>query len=146
MILQQKRETYGTVMIDIDTHRIVDMINSREYNDIVTWLKTFPNLQVVSRDGSITYSNAIKDSHPGVIQVSDRFHLLKNLTTYCKKFLMNHLKSKVEIEAEAQDKEKGILIESNNKQLTLSEKIDAARRLVETGTTNTKICKLFMIH
>ncbi|WP_352419775.1 hypothetical protein [Proteiniborus sp.] len=47
-------------MIDIDTHRIVDMINSREYDDIVTWLKTFPNLQVVSRDGSITYSNAIK--------------------------------------------------------------------------------------
>lgn len=52
------------------------------------------------------------------------------------------MQSKVEIEAEAQDKEKGILIESNNKQLTLSEKIDAARRLVETGTTNTKICKL----
>ncbi|SHE53831.1 hypothetical protein SAMN02745784_00983 [Tissierella praeacuta DSM 18095] len=45
-------------MIDIDTHRVVDMLNSREYNDIVTW-KTFPNLKVVSRNGSITYSNSI---------------------------------------------------------------------------------------
>ena len=34
----KKRETYGTVMIDIDTHRIDDMINSREYDDIVAWL------------------------------------------------------------------------------------------------------------
>lgn len=138
----KKRETYGTVMIDIDTHRIVDMINSREYDDIVTWLKTFPNLKVVSRDGSITYSNAIKDSHPGAIQVSDRFHLLKNLTDYCKKFLMNHLKSKVEIEAEVQNIEKESLIEENNKQLTLIEKIDEAKKLVEAGTINTKICRM----
>lgn len=32
----KKRETYETVMIDIDTHRIFDMINSKEYDDIVT--------------------------------------------------------------------------------------------------------------
>lgn len=120
----KKCETYGTVMIDIDTHRIVDMIKSRDYEDIVTWLKTFPNLKVVSRDGSITYSNAIKDSHPGAIQVSDRFHLLKNITDYCKKFLKNHLKTKVEIEAEVKNIEKESLIEENNKQLTLIEKID----------------------
>ncbi|MGJ0845418.1 transposase [Tissierella praeacuta] len=88
----KKRENYGTVMIDIDTHRVVDRINSREYDDIVTWLKTFSDLKVVSRDGSIIYSNAIKHSHSGAIQVNDRFHLLKNLTDYCKKFLMNHLK------------------------------------------------------
>lgn len=138
----KKRETYGTVMIDIDTHRVVDMINSREYDDIVTWLKTFPNLQLVSRDGSITYSNAIKDSHPKAIQVSDRFHLLKNLTAYCKKFLMNHLKSKVEIEAEVQNIKEGSLIEENNQQLTIGEKIDAAKKLVKTGSTNTKICRL----
>jgi transposase len=138
----KRRETYGTVMIDIDTHRIVDMINSREYDDIVTWLKTFPNIEVVSRDGSITYSNAIKDSHPGAIQVSDRFHLLKNLTDYCKKFLMNYLKLKVEIEAEVQDIEKKSPIKENNKQLTLIEKIYEAKKLVEDGTTNTKICKV----
>lgn len=138
----KKRETYGTVMIDIDTHRIVDMINSREYDDVVTWLKTFPNIEVVSRDGSITYSNAIKDSHPGAIQVSDRFHLLKNLTDYCKRFLMNHLKSKVEIETEVQDIKKESSIKENNKQLTLIEKIYEAKKLIEAGTTNTQICKV----
>lgn len=76
----KKRKSYGTVMIDINTHRIVDMIESREYEVVSEWLKSYPSLEVVSRDGSITYKNAIKSAHPKSKQVSDRFHLLKNLT------------------------------------------------------------------
>jgi len=30
----KKREKYGTVMVDIETHRIVDMINSRDIEDV----------------------------------------------------------------------------------------------------------------
>jgi transposase len=60
----KKRETYGTVMVDIDTHRIIDMIPSREQQDVVAWLKTFPNLTFISRDGSISYAKAIKEAHP----------------------------------------------------------------------------------
>lgn len=41
-------------MIDIKTHKIVDMINSRDLKEVIEWLKTFPNIKVVSRDGSIT--------------------------------------------------------------------------------------------
>lgn len=110
----KRRKTYGTVMVDIDTHRIIDMINSREYNEVVTWLKKFQNLEVVSRDGSITYSNSIKDAHPNAIQVSDRFQLLRNLTSYCKKNLMKHLKSKVQIESTKQNEEKDILLAKEN--------------------------------
>lgn len=129
-------------MVDIDTHRIIDMINSREYNEVITWLKQFPNLEVVSRDGSITYSNSIKDSHPNAIQVSDRFHLLKNLTSYCKKFLMKHLKVKVQIESTKQNEDKDILLTKENQTLTLFEKIKEATKLSENGITITKICKL----
>ena len=74
-------------MIDIDTHRVIDMIFSRELNDVTKWLKTYPNMQIVSRDGSITYNKAIALAHPKAIQISDRFHLLKNLTTYSKDYL-----------------------------------------------------------
>ena len=72
----KKRESYGTIMVDIETHRVIDLIPSRECNDVVEWLKTYPNLKVVSRDGSITYRNAITKAHPEAVQVSDRFHLL----------------------------------------------------------------------
>ena len=94
----KKRQTYGTIMIDIDTHRVIDMIFSRELNDVTKWLKTYPNMQIVSRDGSITYNKAIALSHPKAIQISDRFHLLKNLTTYCKDYLTKFFKSQVVID------------------------------------------------
>ena len=51
----KKRHKYGTIMIDIESHRIIDMIESRDLEDVVTWLQSFPNLQVFSRDGSIIY-------------------------------------------------------------------------------------------
>ncbi|WP_370458142.1 transposase [Bacillus sp. AR18-7] len=32
-------------------------------------------LEIVARDGSITYHNAITEAHPEAVQVSDRFHI-----------------------------------------------------------------------
>lgn len=84
-------------MVDITTHKIIDMIESREKEDVIKWLKSFPNLSIVSRDGSLTYQDAINRSHPNAIQVSDRFHILKNLTDYCCKYIKSVLKNNIEI-------------------------------------------------
>ena len=49
----KKHHTYGTVMIDHKTRNIISMINSRDMGDVSEWLKSFPNLKIVTRDGSI---------------------------------------------------------------------------------------------
>lgn len=46
----RKRFSYGTVMINLENHRIVDMIPSRDTNVVCNWLKTFHNIEVISRD------------------------------------------------------------------------------------------------
>jgi predicted transcriptional regulator len=46
---------------------------------VKAWLEGFPNIQAVSRDGSQSYAAAIRAALPKAIQISDRFHLLKNL-------------------------------------------------------------------
>jgi transposase len=74
-------------MINIDTGRIVDMLESREPGDVAKWLGEYPNIKVVSRDGSQQYAAAIKEAHPEAVQVSDRFHLVKNLTDYAKQHI-----------------------------------------------------------
>lgn len=38
-------------MIDIETRRIVDILESRDYEEVKTWLGSFPNLELISRDG-----------------------------------------------------------------------------------------------
>ena len=96
----KRRYRYGTVMINIDTGRIIDMIESREKEEVVKWLATYPNIQVVSRDGSQQYAAAIRDAHPSAIQVSDRFHLVKNLTDYAKQHISKVVTANFRIPAE----------------------------------------------
>lgn len=60
----RKRYTYGTVMVDLGTHRIIDLLDSRETGKVEEWLKSYSNLQVISRDGAQTYASAAKNSHP----------------------------------------------------------------------------------
>lgn len=56
-------------------------------------LKEYQNIKVFSRYGSIIYSSVIAYSHPNAIQISDRFYILKNLTSYCKDYLSKYIKN-----------------------------------------------------
>ena len=93
----RKRCSYGTVMINLENHQIVDMIQSRDTNDVCNWLKTFHNLKVISRDGAITYTSAATNSHPDIIQISDRFHLIKGLSEVICKYIIRKFPARVEI-------------------------------------------------
>jgi predicted transcriptional regulator len=131
-------------MVDIDTHNLLDMIPSRELEDVTEWLRTYPNLNLVSRDGSITYHNAISMAHPEAIQVSDRFHLFKNLIDYGKEHLKKKLKTKILLPMINQSKSKDLQPKTKadcNRQLTLKEKYDKLQTLVMAGMKKTEICK-----
>ena len=91
----RKRMDYGTIMVDGCTHKVIDMIHSRSMDDVVAWLKLFPNLRLVSRDGATFYKNAVIEANPEIHQISDRFHLIKNLTDYAKKAIQVLLPTKV---------------------------------------------------
>jgi DNA-binding NarL/FixJ family response regulator len=66
-------------MVDLESGKIIDMIPSREPEEVSTWLRGFSNITVVSRDGSANYAAAVSEAHPDAVQVSDRFHIIKNL-------------------------------------------------------------------
>ena len=77
------------------SHKVIDMIHSRTLDDVTAWLKLYPHLTIVSRDGAILYKNAVIEANPNIQHVSDRFHLLKNLTDYAKKAIQGLLPSKI---------------------------------------------------
>ena len=104
-------------------------------------VKIISNLQVVSRDGSITYKKAITLAHPKAIQVSDRFHILKNLTSYCKDYLMKYLKPKVIIDVVKMESSNVTTSIIQNKKVTLEEKIMKAIQLLHDGISKSQICK-----
>lgn len=135
----KKRHTYGTIMIDIDTHQVVDLIHSRDREEVISWLKTFPNLEIVSRDGSITYAYSIAEAHPNAIQISDRFHLLQNLTKYCAEFFKSILKTNIKIPVTAS--KKASPRDLNRVNIPFIKKVKIANGLMDTGYTFHQIAK-----
>ncbi|MEH7463645.1 transposase, partial [Bacillus thuringiensis] len=123
----------------IDTHQVVDLIRSRDSEEVTSWLKTFPNLEIVSRDGSITYAHSIAGAHPNAIQISDRFHLLQNLTKYCTEFFKSIIKTNVKIPVTPS--KKASLMNANNLNIPFTKKVKIANGLMGTGYTFHQIVK-----
>lgn len=44
----RKRFSCGTIMVDLDTHRIIDLLPSRETQAVQEWLKTYPTIRICS--------------------------------------------------------------------------------------------------
>ncbi len=76
----RKGVSYGTILIDMETSRPIELLASRESADLKKWLKKYPNVKIVTRDRASSYSSAINEVCPDAIQVADRFHLLMNLS------------------------------------------------------------------
>lgn len=74
-------------MVDLDTRKIVDLIEGRTIEVVSNWLKKFPNIKLASRDGSVTYRTAISEANPNIIQVGDRFHEIKGLSETLEKII-----------------------------------------------------------
>ncbi|WP_269800729.1 ISL3 family transposase [Bacillus cereus] len=132
----KKGHRYGTIMVNIETHKIVDLIPSRDLEDVTVWLKTFPHLEIVSRDGSVTFRNAITAAHPTAIQVNDRFHLVKNVMDYIKKYFQRLLPTSIQINSPLVDE-----INPAYSLLTRKEKIVIAQKLQKKKIPISRIAK-----
>ncbi|WP_341533986.1 ISL3 family transposase [Sporosalibacterium faouarense] len=142
----KKRAKYGTVMIDIESRKIVDILESRDYEDVKNWLETFPNIELVSRDGSIVYKKAVEDAHPGAIQINDRFHILKNLTDYFKQLIKRNFNKKVEVEKlETIKPEEILVLKEKYKYDTKWDLICRVKQLRSLKYTINDICKILGI-
>ncbi|HFK5574931.1 TPA: ISL3 family transposase, partial [Elizabethkingia anophelis] len=75
----KKRHRYGTILVNLETGTVVDILKDRESSTIENWLKSNPGTKIISRDRYGKYINGASKGAPQAIQVADRWHLLKNL-------------------------------------------------------------------
>lgn len=103
-------------------------------------MKSYPNIKIVSRDGSIIYKKAITLAHPTAIQISDRFHILKNLTSYCREYLLKLFKAKVKMTLATSESSCPI-----DTMLLKEEKVKQIIQLTNDGVKVSHICKQLKI-
>ncbi|MBE8714815.1 ISL3 family transposase [Sphingobacterium hungaricum] len=83
----KKRERYGSILVDLVTNRPIGLLGDREEDTLCSWLQKRDSLQIISRDRYINFKNASTKGAPQAIQVTDRWHLLKNLGEAMRKIL-----------------------------------------------------------
>lgn len=76
--------------MDLEQHRIVELLPDREAQTLVDWLEEHPGVEIFSRDRSKTYKSAMSEGAPNAIQVADRFHLLDNLQEVLENVFHSH--------------------------------------------------------
>lgn len=86
-----KGQRYGTIVVDLETSEVIDLLPDRDAATVRTWLQAHPGIELVSRDRSSSYSLAATEGASDAQQVADRWHLMKNVREAIERLFERHL-------------------------------------------------------
>src|SRR5438876_2230445 len=84
----RRGKRFGSILVNLETHKIVDLLADREAESVRRWLAAHPQVEVVSRDRGKTYIDRATSGAPQATQVADRWHIISNLGDAVEEFLI----------------------------------------------------------
>lgn len=132
-----KRKTYGTIIVDEETHKPVAVLEGRDKNTLKKWLEHNKHVKTVTRDRASAYASAIEETLPAAMQIADRFHLHQNLLEAVRGALNGNIPATVKIPVNTE----GFDDESEDEAV---KKIpDDVENHIQTGRLSAKKVKLY---
>ena len=85
----RRGDRYGTIIVDLERHRVVDLLPDRDPKTVIVWLQGQPQIEVITRDRGQGYIEAATTGAPQALQVADRWHLIHNLSAVVEEVLLS---------------------------------------------------------
>ena len=85
-----KGQSYGTILVDLERHSPIDLLQDASADSFADWLKEHPSVELISRDRGTTFADGANRGAPQAIQIADRWHIIHNLGEALEKVLARH--------------------------------------------------------
>ncbi len=86
----RKGQRYGTILVDLERHAPIDLLEDATAESFATWLEKHPTIEVVSRDRGTTFADGATRGAPLALQIADRWHIIHNMGEALEKVLARH--------------------------------------------------------
>jgi len=118
----RRGKTYGTIVVDLLTHRPVDLLRERTAETLSHWLQTHSGVEFISRDRSSEYMRGAAEGAPEAQQVLDRWHVLKNVGEVVQRIV-----SRAHATLKQRQKDSGVTVRAHYKKKRSSSEIAASQ-------------------
>ena len=81
---------YGTILTDLERHRVIDLLPERTADAFATWLREHGQPQLICRDRGGDYARGTRQGAPEAVQIADRFHLTRNSSEVLERILVRY--------------------------------------------------------
>ena len=86
----RKGQSYGTILVDLERHIPIDLLQDASADSFAAWLKEHPSVEMISRDRGTTFADGANRGAPQALQIADRWHMIHNLGEALEKVLARH--------------------------------------------------------
>jgi transposase len=99
----KKGQIYGPLLVDLERRCSIEILPDRKEETVEAWLRTHPEIEVISRDRAGVYAAAARKGAPQAQQIADKFHLLLNLREKLKELMARKQKLLPHVEVTTSD-------------------------------------------
>ncbi len=86
----RKGHTYGTILVDRELQRPIDLLPDRTAETLAQWLRDHPGVEIISRDRAGAYADGARQGAPDALHVADRFHRIQNVADALIRVFAHH--------------------------------------------------------